>query len=640
MKKRVISLICCAAVLLPLFLSGCSNSADTELPTEPAIPIVLKEQIPSAAVDASYDLSAIIMEEDGVKYTYAASYTDPQTGETKDLKVKSGKIIPKAEVEISVTVTATRGEESSDIQFIVPISITADIMDKLLSSDGLAGQADDGVSKVITKDSAYLHSENSTSSLSITFTGGKSTQLLNLNHYSLQPYYSSQVWKNSAVRFWVYNPMEQDVSFKLTSFNPENKTELLWDSPENTQLQTAKAGTWTNVVFSLYDMGITQPLYDHPSYPRDDSLKVCAQYAGSDSCTVYIDEIDIVDANSIGLTTGYTLSPVPSGDYSDLLSTCRVYTEESIAQLSQSANGNGTTTAYRFGSSQKTGYPTFYVDFPQVTDISGFDYMKFDVFAENSYPYLAVSVRYLDDDGNIKKSGIYYDYYANQWRTLYVNLDYLSGADLTRAVGFAFSVHMDTQFVAGQFNAVYFDNISLYEYPNNEPQMTPAILEDNDIISGTYYTTNTKTNINGVCKVSTDEVGNKTSNSALLFWTNNVCGYPCVDATFMFDTEQDWTNHNILSFDTHQAYGHYWLQFTLLYLDENGRQQIAHWYHDTIDSSWKTNHASLDWFKTESGVQVKPADLSRVIGFRIAANMAINVTGEVAQIYFDNFIFS
>lgn len=50
MRKGVISLICCAAVLLPLILSGCSNAADTELPTEPAIPIVLKEQIPSAAV--------------------------------------------------------------------------------------------------------------------------------------------------------------------------------------------------------------------------------------------------------------------------------------------------------------------------------------------------------------------------------------------------------------------------------------------------------------------------------------------------------------------------------------------------------------------------------------------------------------
>ena len=640
MRKRILSLICCAAVLLPLILSGCSNAADPELTTEPAIPIVLKEQIPSAAVDASYDLSAIIMEEDGVKYTYAASYTDPQTGEIKDLKVKSGKIIPKEEVEIAVTVTATRGEENSSIHFIVPISITADIMDKLLSSDGIAGQAGDGVSKIITKESNYLHSENSVSSLSVTFTGGNNAELFNLSHYSLQPYYSAQVWRNAAVSFWVYNPMEQDVAFKLTSFNPENSKTLLWDSPENTQIQLAKAGTWTNVVFSLYDMGITQPLSDNPTYPREDSLKVCAQYNGTDSCTIYIDELDIVHADSIGLTTGYSESSAPSGDYSDLLSFCSVYTEDSIAQLTESPNGNGTTTAYRFGSSQQAGYPTFYLDFPQVTDISGFDYLKFDVFGENCYPYLAASIRYLDENGNIKNSGAYYDYYRNQWQTIYLNLNYLKDVDLTKVVGISFSVHMDRNFVAGQFNCVYFDNVALYEYPFDEPQMAPAITEDHDIISGPFYTTGTKPNTNGVCKVSSDEAGNSRSNSALLFWTNNACGYPNVDATFMFETEQDWSNYNILSFDTHQSCGHYWLQFNILYLDDNGKQQSAYWRYDTINTAWQTNHASLDWFKLDDGTPIKPENLNRVVGFQVAANMAINVTGEVAQIYFDNFILS
>ena len=78
----------------------------------------------------------------------------------------------------------------------------------------------------------------------------------------------------------------------------------------------------------------------------------------------------------------------------------------------------------------------------------------------------------------------------------------------------------------------------------------------------------------------------------------------------------------------------------ILYLDENGKQQSAYWRYDTINTAWQTNHASLDWFKTEAGEQVKPDVLNRVVGFKIAANMAINVTGEVAHIYFDNFIFS
>ena len=640
MRNRILSLICSTAILLPMILSGCGKAAEPTAtnPTQPSFTISLKEHITAAVVDTNYDLSTLVIEEDGIKYDYQASYTDPETGATKELKVKNGKIIPKAEADISVTVTATRGEESSSVQFIVPISITADIMDKLLASDGIAGQV--GVSKVITKEDSYLHSESSVSSLSVTFAGGSNTELLNLSHYSLQPYYSAQVWRNAAVSFWVYNPMNQDVSFKLTSFNPENSKVLLWDSTENTQIQLAKAGAWTNVVFSLYDMGITQPLFDNPTYPRDDSLKVCAQYNGTDTCTLYIDELDIVHADSIGLATGYTESPVPAGDYSDLLSSCNIYTENSIAQLTESANGNGTTTAYRFGSSQQAGYPTFYLDFPHATDISGFDYLKFDVFGENCYPYLAASIRYLDENGNVKSSGTYYDYYRNQWQTIYLNLDYLKDVDLTKAVGISFSIHMDRNFVAGQFNCVYFDNVSLYEYPEDEPQMIPAALEDNDIISGPFYASNAKANASGVSKVSTDEKGNARSNSSLLFWANNACGYPCVDATFMFEAEQDWSDKSILSFDTHQVYGHYWLQFTLLYLDEAGKQQTAHWYYDTIDSSWKTNHASLDWFKTEDGEQVKPHMLSRVVGFKIAANMAINVTGEVAQIYFDNFILS
>lgn len=636
MKNRLFSLICCTVILLSLVLTGCNNNSNPTTPTEPAVSIVLKESIPNAAVGISYDLSTIVKAEDGVKYTYSATYIDPETNQSNELTVVRGKCTPKVEADISVTVTATRGEESSSIQLIVPINISVDIMDTLLVSDDISH----GLTKVLTKESSYLHGDSSTSSVAVTFASGNH-ELFNLSHYALQAYYSAQVWRNAAVSFWVYNPMEQDVAFKLVSHNPETGTTLLWESDENTQIQVAKANTWTNVVFSLYDMGITQPLFESPAYPRKDSLKVCAQYEGSEDCTLYIDELDIVHAESIeGLTTGYTKSATPSGNYSDLLNSCRVYTEDSVAQLTESPIGNGSTDAYLFGSKQQAGYPTFYIDFPQVTDISGFDYLKFDVFGENCYPYLAASIRYLDQDGNIQNSGAYYDYYRNQWQTLYLNLDYLKDVDLTKVIGISFSVHMNRNFVAGQFNCVYFDNVALYEYPFDEPQMAPAITEDHDIISGPFYTTGTKPNTNGVCKVSQDEAGNSRSNSSLLFWTNNACGYPNVDATFMFDTEQDWSNNSILSFDTHQSCGHYWLQFNILYLDENGKQQSAYWRYDTINTAWQTNHASLDWFKLEDGTPIKPENLNRVVGFQVAANMAINVTGEVALIYFDNFILS
>ncbi|MBR5569976.1 MAG: hypothetical protein IKW10_03685 [Oscillospiraceae bacterium] len=632
MKKRILCTLCAMALLISGLLSGCGEKAAKK----PAIPITVKDEIPSATVGEAYDLAALVTQEEGVTYDFAASYQDPESGESKDLKIKKGKITPKAEADISVTITATKGKDSSSLKVIVPIRISADIMDQLL--------ADSSDSIRLTKDAEHLQGENSTSALEIKFTNGEKpgTALLDLSHSYLYPYYSAQVWKNAAVSFWVYNPMEQDVELKLGCREFDADLTISWDSPENANAQIAKAKSWTNIALSLYDLGIVKPIMKPEDYAEDYSLEVLAHYTGEGECTLYVDGMDIVHADSVeGLISGYTASPLPSGDYSNLLQNNRVYTDDTIAQLTKSSVNNGSKYAYTFGSNQAIGYPTFYIDFPTATDISGFDYLKFDILADNAYPHVTVAIRYLDEHGEIQKHGISYDYYNNhQWQTIYLNLDYVHRADLTKVVGICFSVHMDSRFVAGQYNAVHFDNISLYQYPHNEPQMSPALVEDNDLISGKFQVANNQPNINGVCKVATDEAGKSRSNSALLFWTNNACGYPCVDATFHFDTAQDWSDYSILSFDTHQSHGHYWLEFTILYIDAFGNQQTALWRHDTILDAWKTNHASLDWFTNAAGETIKPSELTQVVGFRIAANMAINVTAEVAQIYFDNFVLS
>ena len=639
MHKQWIALV----LLMAMLLSGCGNSKDAS--SSKQIPITLTQHIPEAYTDDAYDLSALIVKEDGIDYEFSASYVDPESGETKELKVKKNKITPKAEADISVTVTATQGDKRSSKDILVPIHISADALERLLASDGIAGEADAGVSKTITKDSAYIQSQSS-SALAVSFNNpsqaNTGTALLTLSHYALHPYYSAQVWHNAAVTFWVYNPMAEDVQFKLSSYNSETEEALLWDSAQNTQVQTAKAGQWTQVAFSLYDMGIYAPVSNAAEYQTDDYLKVLARYNGNETCTLYIDNIDIVHADTLeGLSSSFVEIPVPQGNYSDLLKTGKVYTLDTAAQLSRSSKGNNSNDSYCFGSNAAIGNPTFYVDFPTVTDISGLDYLKFDILAENAYPYVTAAIRYLDKNGELKHHGTGYDYYANtDWQTIYLNLEYLTQADLTQVVGICFSVHMDSRFVAGKFNCVYFDNVCLYDFPDDEPQLPPATLADNDIISGPFYTRNSKPNTNGVCQVATDEKGNKKSNSTLCFWTNNACGYPNVDATFMLDAPQDWSDKSILSFDTHQSHGHYWMQFDILYLDENGNQQTAWWRYDTVLTAWQTNHASLDWFKNEAGENIKISDLTQVVGFRIAANMAINVTGEVALIYFDNFVLS
>ena len=611
MKKRVISLLCYLLAFC-LLLSACGSKQPAAKTS--SVPISITEQIPHAVVGEAYDLSLLITEEDGVTYEFTAGYTDPESGTHKELNIRRGKITPKVEADITVIVTATKGQNSSSTELIIPIKISADAMDQRLSEQAL-----EGIFTTITKE--YIHGENSGSALEITFDG--TAAIMDLTDHRLHPYYSAQVWHNAAVSFWAYNPANQDVTFQLVSHKSESS-----------KIQAA-AGQWTQVIFSLYDMGITEPLYDSPLYATEDSLQIVAGYVGNETCTVYIDKLDIIHADTAeNLTTGYSPASIPSGNFSDLLSTCRVYSNDYTAKLEAPSPG-----IYRFGSSQQAGYPMFYVDFPKPTDISGFDYLKFDVLGENCYPYLSVSVRYLDEFGNVQQKGTFYDYYLNQWQTIYLNLDYL-GVDLSKAVGISFAVHMDKNFVAGQYNSVSFRNVSLYAHPEDEPQMSPAILEDHDIISGPFYTTGVKPNVNGVCKVATDEKGTSKSNSSLLFWTNNACGYPNVEAIFPFDVPQDWSGSSILSFDTHQAGGHYWLQFNILYLDENGRQQTAYWRYDTIMTNWQTNHASLDWFKTEDGTAIKPADLTQVVGFQISANMAINVTSEVAHIYFDNFVLS
>lgn len=636
MKRRLL----CGILLLVLVLSACGGK---DQKNQSAVPIALCDTIPRADVGVAYDLSAVVIQQEQIEYSYTASYTDPETGNTEELKVRRGKITPKAEADISVTVTATQGKNSSSVNFVVPIRISADIMDQLLSTQGVAGRADAGVSKTITKEAQFVHGEKSTSALAVSFSNPSAggAELLNLSHYALPAYYTAQVWRNAAVSFWVYNPMKQDVSFKLASHHPETDKDLLWDSSDNTQLQVAKAGQWTQIAFSLYDMGIVKPIVDHETYTGTPSLRVMARYEGSEVCNIYIDGVDIVHADTVeGMITGYVAPVSSQEDFGDLLKSCKVYSTDPATALTKTTQGNGSKDAYCFGAKEPTGYPTMNVDLPQVTDISGFDYLKFDVFAENAHPWVSVAVRYLDENGQEQKHGTTYDFAREQWHPIYVNLDYLNNADLTRVVGFSITIHMDSRFVPNAHNRLYFDNMFLYAYPMDEPDMDPATLEDNDLISGPFFATNTKSNTSGICKVATDETGEVKSNSMLMFWTNNACGYPNVYATFMFDGEQDWSDYSVLSFETHQDGGHYWMCFEVFYLDENGKQQTMVLYNDTIFNHWMPTNAPLNWFRTQDGSAPTAEDWKRVVGIRISVDMAVNVTNEVAKIYFDNVMLS
>ncbi|MBR5570648.1 MAG: hypothetical protein IKW10_07145 [Oscillospiraceae bacterium] len=632
----------CAVALLSLSLCACGDEKAPAKAEDVAISIT--ENLPSAIVGEAYELDKLVAVQEGIAYSYTASYVDPDSGETKELKIRNEKFTPKVEADITVTVTAKKGEKESQKQILIPIHVCADILDSLFASTGAAAEADSGVTKNVTKEAEHLQGENSTSALAVTFSNPQAenagTKLLNLSHYSVQAYYSAKVWDDAAVVFWVYNPMEKPVRFRLASHNPANGKTLTWGSPDNTQVQTAQPGQWTRVAFSLYDMGITQPLFETLAYEREDSMQLLARYEGAEECTIYIDGVDVAHAAKEGVESGHVEYALPAGNFTDMLNRFEVYSVDPAAKLTKSTKGNESKDSVCFGTEQAIGYPKFHVDFPAVTDLRGFDYLKFDILAENAYPFVTVGFRYLDENGQEQAKGVSFDYYRDRWQTLYLNLDYVKDVDMSRVVGLYFNIHAESKFVPDRFNCAYFDNVSLYQYPEDEPQLAPATQEDHDIISGPFYTINTKPNTNGVCKVATDELGDQKSNSTLLFWTNSASGYPSVAATFPYEGEQDWSDKHVLSFDAHQFHGHYWMGMKILYLDEEGNQKTLTWYHDTVLTNWQIVNAPFEWFKTEDGGAAKPEHLKRVVGFEISVNLAANITSEVAHIYFDNFLLS
>ncbi len=642
-KTKLIAVLCVLAVLLSVF-SGCGDSQG-KVP-ENAKKVQVLNKIAAAEVGEKYNLSKIIIEQKNVEYSASASYVDPASGKTVALDVTELSFVPEAAADILVKIFGKSDTDTYYTEVTVPMgeikqveeNTLSDIMDSLLATDGAAGQAAEGVVKTVISDNQYIKGENSTSSLMVKFQNptksSEGAQLLTLSHYSLMAYYSARVWDNAAVTFWVYNPMEQDVQLKLTSYNEYNERTLLWDSEQNTQVQLAKAGEWTYVSFSLYKMGIDNVLFTDDSGIHKSRLTVDARCEGTEECTVYIDGLDVVLADTVeGLETGYEPPPLPEGDFSDLFATCQVVTSNEEASLSISDKGNGSEDSVCFGASEPLGSPSFRVNFPQETDISGFDYLKFDMYAEKCYPWASVSVIYIDENGEEQRSGKGFDTYREQWRTLYMNLDYVKDADLTRVVGFGFSINVSTNMVEDAFNCVYFDNLSLFTYPNAQPELPAPLVEDYDLISGPMCPANTIPGINGVCKVAEDEEGTQKSNSQLLFWTNTASGYPNVTTTFMFDEEQDWSKSQIFSFDSHMYGAHYLLMFTLITLDENDNIQYLKMRTDTVLTHWMTNSMPMNWFTAEDGSE---ADFSRVIGMTIGVDLAVNVTREIGHIFLDN----
>lgn len=651
--NKLISAVLLFAMLLSV-LSGCGDSGNSDIgnvqtPTAPegSKSVKVLSRIPEGEIGVKYNVSKVIMGQRNVEYSATAYYLD-ESGKQVALEMEGMSFVPQVSGEVYVAITGTSETDTYYSLITVPIAEQAvevikeqgDALELLLSTRGVAGDADEGVLKSVVNDSQFFKAEGSTSSLKVEFKNpdaqNEGTSLLLLSHYALMAYYNARIWKDAVVTFWVHNPMPEDVELKLTAYNPKYGTETKWDSPENTQSCIVKAGEWTQAQFSLYKMGIDTILFNDELDMREDELKLCARYNGSDVCTLYFDGIDVVHAKSIGMDNGAPVIPLPEGNFDDILADYPLSTNSDAITMEKTKSvTHDSDEAVVFYSKEAAGRCGIRVDFGKEIDIRGFDAVQFAGFAdtEKTFPSAIIEIIYIDEEGNEAFSVVGNDTRCGAWREFYVNLARFADADLSRVVGIRLLVYIDEAFAGQGRSKMYYDNLKLVKGCETEPLMPTPIVEDDDLISGPLYAENFIPDIAGVTKVAYDETGAAPSNSILAFWTNATLGYPCISAKFMFDEPQDWSQCSTFSFDSHTYGGHYLYMFEIYTMDEDGNIRTATGRHDTVLTNWLTTPLPLSWFSYEDGSR---PDVSRVIGLKISVDMAVNVTREVAHIYVDN----
>lgn len=614
---------------LCIFAIGCQKEEQLQEP----LTLALAANVEPAQMGKNYDLRDLYTEEEGVQYSFKVSYFDPISDAQTDIPVTEKlKFKQEYPADVNVQITAIRGGETVTKEVTVPVAFDADIVDCLLVTGGKAGYADPGVSKVLCFDNTYLKQETSETSLAVTFTSGadEGVTVLDLCHYSLTPYYSARIWNDAVVTFWVYNPMPNDIEFRLKVKDANAKINISWDSAANTQVQFAKAGEWTQVFFSLKQYGVDGILYMDEDLTRDDILELQAQYQGTEACTMYIDGVDVVPAYQLaGSLSDIEIPAEPI----DLLEKCKL-TVSSLGsngsyQTTKTAT-NGSEDAFRIAASAQAGYPMIKLKFPSVTDISHYDFLRFDVKATNASPWTGVYLKYLDKSGKEQSATYYADFKTGSWRSINIPLNMFTDADLTRVTAIHLCVNFSDGFREGAENEILFDNVYLTTLEASVPTNQPAVMEDDDLISGPFQWSGTGGVLegrNGIIKVSEDGNGNSRSNSALVFWANTTSGYP--RASFFFDSPQDWSDVTEMYIDTRMENAYGWVSIDLITYDEDGMIDYIQYTFDAINSAWNTHVIPIQWFDT--------ANLPLIYGIRLTCNLdGAFVSGAVSKVYIDN----
>lgn len=321
---RNILLILLSAVLLVSF-AACGDKGEQNTGADGELLIETVKIIPAAYINEPYDLSEILILEQGVEYSATARYTEvtfiPETNEYSfveiELEVKDLVFTPVSLKNTIVTLQAKRGDETATKVVSVSTTVRADPLDDLYKSTGTLGWAEAGISKNVCNDSRYVKGENSATSLHVKFDGVEPHEwgqnFLDLSSELAQRHFTDQLWNNAIVTFWVYNPMDQDIEFQLVINDHTHAVMTDWTGEEgNFRRQFAKAGEWTQIFFSLRRMGTTHKLINNQF--NTETLFVKFRYNGfslTENYTFdfYLDDLDIVPAETYpDIDTTYTFS--------------------------------------------------------------------------------------------------------------------------------------------------------------------------------------------------------------------------------------------------------------------------------------------------------------------------------------------
>ena len=286
MKKTIRSIFLIALSLL-LLVSFVACGGETAKKNG-SLQVNTVKIIPTAYENEPYDLREVILMEDGVKYSATACYieyifdADSKTYSRNEqaLEVEDLCFTPTAIKETVVTITATKGKQTAQKVILVPTSIHADPLDELYQSSGLIGGADNGITKSINQDPAYIQGEDSATSLHVEFNTvdphAFGNTFLDLGNEHAQKIFTDQVWDNAIVTFWVYNPMEKPIEFQLAIMDNTHEIMTDWNPADGPHRQFAQPGQWTQIFFSLRAMGTKHRLTN--SETSTEYLSVKMQY--------------------------------------------------------------------------------------------------------------------------------------------------------------------------------------------------------------------------------------------------------------------------------------------------------------------------------------------------------------------------